>query len=311
MFQGMEYVYAVYKERSFSKAAEKLFISQPSLSANVKREELSIGYPIFDRSTKPIGLTEPGERYIQTVEQIMRLQNEFAEYINDWGNLRSGKLVLGGSNLYSSWVLPSLMNEFTQKFPLIQLDLVEATTPRLEKMLQNGEIDLLLDNLEMDEHIFDRHLFRKEYLVLAVPKHLEINRRLKDFQISETSIRDLSFLDKSMPAVDLNLFADVPFILMKTGNATRSNAMEICQQYNFTPKILFEMDQQVTTYNITCSGMGASFISNTLINSVPSFPNVVFYKLCEEKSSRNLYFFWKKGRYLNKIMQEFLKSANC
>ena len=241
----------------------------------------------------------------------MRLQNEFAEYINDWGNLRSGKLVLGGSNLYSSWVLPSLMNEFTQKFPLIQLDLVEATTPRLEKMLQNGEIDLLLDNLEMDEHIFDRHLFRKEYLVLAVPKHLEINRRLKDFQISETSIRDLSFLDKSMPAVDLNLFADVPFILMKTGNATRSNAMEICQQYNFTPKILFEMDQQVTTYNITCSGMGASFISNTLINSVPSFPNVVFYKLCEEKSSRNLYFFWKKGRYLNKIMQEFLKSANC
>lgn len=311
MFQGMEYVYAVYKERSFSKAAEKLYISQPSLSANVKREELNVGYPIFDRSTKPIGLTEPGERYIQTVEKIMTLQNEFAEYINDWGNLRTGNLILGGSNLYSSWVLPSIMNEFTQKYPLIELDLVEATTPNLEKMLQNGEIDLLLDNLEMDEHLFNRRLFRKEFLVLAVPKHLKINKQLEKFQISETAIRDFTFLDKSIPAVDLNHFLDVPFILMKTGNETRSNAMEICQHYNFTPNILFEMDQQVTTYNITCSGMGISFISNTLINSVPSFPNVVFYKLHEEKSCRNLYFYWKKGRYFNKIMQEFLKCADC
>ena len=56
MFQGMEYVYEVYKERSFSKAAANLFISQPSLSANVKRIEKKIGYPIFDRSTKPLGL---------------------------------------------------------------------------------------------------------------------------------------------------------------------------------------------------------------------------------------------------------------
>ena len=54
MFQGMEYVYEVYKEKSFSKAAANLFISQPSLSANVKRVENRIGYPIFDRSTKPL-----------------------------------------------------------------------------------------------------------------------------------------------------------------------------------------------------------------------------------------------------------------
>ena len=107
MFRGMEYVYAVYKEKSFSKAAEKLFISQPSLSANVKREEQCVGYPIFDRSTKPLGLTEPGKKYIETVEKILSMQNEFSEYIDDLGDLKTGKLVLGGSSLYSSWVLPS------------------------------------------------------------------------------------------------------------------------------------------------------------------------------------------------------------
>ena len=57
MFQGMEYVYEVYKEKSFSKAAANLFISQPSLSANVRRVESRIGYPVFDRSTKPLWLT--------------------------------------------------------------------------------------------------------------------------------------------------------------------------------------------------------------------------------------------------------------
>lgn len=78
VFQGMEYIYEVYKEKSFSKAAANLFISQPSLSANVKRIEKRIGYPIFDRSTKPLQLTECGEKYIQAVERIMDIQKNFS-----------------------------------------------------------------------------------------------------------------------------------------------------------------------------------------------------------------------------------------
>ena len=67
MFTGIEYVYEVYKERSFSKAANNLYISQPSLSGTIKRIEKEIGYEIFDRSTKPIGLTEIGMKYIKTM----------------------------------------------------------------------------------------------------------------------------------------------------------------------------------------------------------------------------------------------------
>ena len=104
MFQGMEYVYEVYKERSFSKAAANLFISQPSLSANVKRIEKKIGYPIFDRSTKPLGLTECGRHYIDAVEHIMQVENGFHDFVNDWSNLKTGQLILGGSSLFSSWV---------------------------------------------------------------------------------------------------------------------------------------------------------------------------------------------------------------
>lgn len=306
MFRGMEYVYAVYKEKSFSKAAEKLFISQPSLSANVKREEQCVGYPIFDRSTKPLGLTEPGKKYIETVEKILSMQNEFSEYIDDLGELKTGKLVLGGSSLYSSWVIPPLMGEFAKKYPKVQLELLEETTANLQKMLQSGAVDLVLDNCELEEDVFVRRFYRKEYLVLAVPKRFRINDDLKAFQVDVSMIRDLSFLESSVPKVDLGVFSKEPFILLKPENDTRVRAMEICGQYNFSPNIVFELDQQMTSYNITCSGMGISFISNTLISKVPESTEVVYYKLEGEQSIRNLYFYWKRTSYFSKVMQAFL-----
>ena len=64
MFRGMEYVYAVWKERSFSSAAKKLYISQPALSNSIKRVEDKVGTPLFDRSTSPIQLTDVGQEYL-------------------------------------------------------------------------------------------------------------------------------------------------------------------------------------------------------------------------------------------------------
>ena len=146
MFQGMEYVYAVYQAKSFSKAAKELFISQPSLSASVKRIENKIGYPIFDRSTKPLQLTEYGVQYIRAVEQMMSVKNEFVNYINDLGELKTGSLTIGGSSLFASLILPPVLSEFGKKFPMIRVELIEETTVKLNQFIRNGTIDMVLDN---------------------------------------------------------------------------------------------------------------------------------------------------------------------
>ena len=310
MFRGMEYVYAVYKEKSFSKAAEKLFISQPSLSANVKREEKAIGYPIFDRSTKPLVLTEPRKKYIETVEHILSMQSEFSEYIDDLGELKIGKLIIGGSSLYSSWVLPALMGKFSKQYPHVRLELVEETTVNLQRMLQNGDVDLVLDNCELDEQIFEKQIYRKEYLILAVPRHMKINQKLREYQIHIEDIRNLSFLGDGFKAVNLKSFENEPFILLKPENDTRIRAMKLCEQHQFLPKMVFELDQQMTSYNITCSGMGISFISNTLIAKVPESKDVVYYKIDGAESRRNLYFYRKRNSYLSKAMKAFLDLTN-
>ena len=74
MFQYMDYAYAVYKEKSFTKAAKELCISQPALSATIRKLETNLGHPIFDRSGKTITLTDIGERYIRSAEQIMLIR---------------------------------------------------------------------------------------------------------------------------------------------------------------------------------------------------------------------------------------------
>lgn len=101
MFNSMNYVYEVYKERSFSKAAANLYISQPSLSATVKKVEERIGSPIFDRSVSPIQLTEFGQHYIKAVEEIKDTQSRFANYLNDLNELKTGQIAIRRKQSYS------------------------------------------------------------------------------------------------------------------------------------------------------------------------------------------------------------------
>lgn len=309
MFQGMEYVYEVYKEKSFSKAAKKMFISQPSLSATVKRVEEKVGYPIFDRSTKPLCLTELGKAYIQSVEQILSVKSDFYNFVNNWGSLKTGKLILGGSNLFSSWVFPALMSEFAHIYPQVEIVLLEERSAVLAKKLQDGDVDMMLDYGVQDDKLFERKLYKKEHLLLAVPRDFDINQKLQEFQISLTDIKTRKFLDQDIPSVPLETFAKEPFILMKPDNDTRKRAMKICRSFGFTPRIVLELDQQMTSYNVTSSGLGISFLGDTLVSMVPENSRVVYYKLPLDISERGLYFNWKSGRYMSRAMEEFLKLA--
>ena len=108
MFRNKEYILTIYQEGGFTKAAEKLFVSQPSLSASVKRIEEKIGAPIFDRSTNPISLTEVGEEYVKCALNIEEKERNFATYMSDHTNLLTGKLRRGGSSFFSSFVLQPL-----------------------------------------------------------------------------------------------------------------------------------------------------------------------------------------------------------
>lgn len=307
MFQGKEYVYEVYKTKSFSKAAANLYISQPSLSATVKKIEHRLGSPIFDRSTNPIQLTECGHKYIQYIERIMDMESEFEKHLNSLAELRTGNLTIGGSNLFSSYILPPLLTMFIKKYPLIEVNMVEANTKSLEKRLLEGNLDLVIDNYQFADSIYDRHLFCKEHLILAVPSSLSVNSSLKEKQLNAKDINNNKHLAPSTPAVSLCEFKEAPFVLLRSGNDTRERSEQLFKDAKITPNIILELDQQVTAYHVACYGMGITFVSDTLIKQVPVDYRITYYKLEDAFSNRNIYFYHKHTRYVTRAMEEFIK----
>lgn len=306
VFNNMEQIYEVYREKSFSRAAEHLYISQPSLSAMVKRTEKTIGCDLFDRSSNPIRLTECGEQYVKSVEQIMDLEHDFEKYLSDISGLKTGSFSIGGSNLFASYILSPLIMEFNQHYPHIKIELVEDRTPRLIDQLFAGKLDFIMENYDLDDSLYERYLYRTEHLLLAVPAAFPVNHKLISCQLSLESILDESYLSFNIPFVPLEQFSQEPFILLKSNNDTLQRSLKLCKSSGFSPTVLLSLDQQVTAFNIACQGMGCCFVGDTLIRYRMGNDNMKYYKLRGEDAERNIYVYYKRNKYLTFAMKEFL-----
>lgn len=304
VFDGMEYVYAVYREGSFQKAAEKLFVSQPSVSASVRRVEERVGSRLFDRSRKPLALTECGEAYIACTEKIFAMERDFTEYVNDWEGLRRGRLAVGGSSLFSSLLLPPMMASFRECYPGITLTLAEETTPRLEEMLRQGTVDLVVDYTIPNMELYDSATVREDALILAVPRAAAVNARLAPYRIAPEEIGAAA--RSAAPGVPMELLKDESFVLLKPENDTRARADALCRLGGFEPKTAMEFDQQMTAYLAGCSGAGITFVSSVLVSRLSPNPGICYYRLPEPESRRDIRLFWKRGRYKTRAMEAFL-----
>ena len=123
MFKKMDYIYAIYKTGSFSKAAEQLFISQPALSIAVRKLEDELGQKLFFRTTGTVELTEAGKAYIDKCEKIRQFEQELTEYFNELDGLLTGELSIGGANISMNYILPDIITAFSAAYPGIRITL--------------------------------------------------------------------------------------------------------------------------------------------------------------------------------------------
>lgn len=307
MFVWKKYVYEVYKERSFTKAAQNLYISQPSLSARIKKIEEIIGEPLFDRSTTPLQLTEVGKVYIEAAEEITQIEQRVENYINDLAGLKTGNLAVGASTLFAAYVVPSLITQFNQKFPDVHIQLIEGNTAELEEMLGSNALDFVIDNYHYDSILYNKELYCEENILLAVPKHFAVNEELGMYQLSYKNIKNKNYLNQKYPAVPLGRFADLPFIMLTQGNDTRTRGDRLCRNVGFKPNIVLEFNQQSTAYMASSTQLGATFISDILVSPLPTFENLVYYKLDGEEAKRKVFFYYKTHKYKTRVMEEFVR----
>lgn len=308
LFHRKNLIYTIAKEQSFSKAAQKLFIAQPSLSLMVKNLEEELGTPLFDRSCKPVRLTEAGQQYIQAAEQIRGIERAYEEYILALNNLGTGSLRIGSNQLLSYLVLPKYISRFVQTYPKIQLSLVDANSTTLEQEISNGSLDIIIDNSELPTDLYAQVYLTSEHLLLAVPNNFEETKLCEGAGLCYEDILQGRHLTHQTPA-NLENFSSVPFILMNRNNDTRKQTNAIFQEVGFSPKVLFEMDRLASLYSYVEQGTAASVVTDTLVkNTRMDQSNMVFYTLPTKYTHRKIYAYYKRNKYCTKAMTAFIES---
>lgn len=307
-FNRKDLIYTVYREGSISRAAQKLFISQPSLSVMIHKIEEEIGTPLFDRTTKPIRLTEAGEEYIKATEEIMHIEKAFENYLNAVEGLQTGSLNLGSNQLLSSLVLPKYISAYISHYPNIKLHLVDDNSTVLENMIYAGQLDLIIDNQRLNEEVFEQVQLKEEQLLLAVPVSFLCNQGMERYQLRENDVIQGKHTVQTVLPVSLENFQDVPFITMTRENETRHRTDEIFREAGIKPKTILEIDRLVTLYQFVEMGTAASIVSDTLVQNIQHHNgNVLFYRLDSRFARREIYISWKRNKYYSRAMRAFIQ----
>lgn len=309
MFENIDYIYCVYKEKSFSKAAEKLFISQPSLSLTIKKAEQILGTPVFDRSKSPIQLTEFGKKYIQAIEQIFDLEEQLSSYLNELAQLKHGRLSVGAGNFCLAYILPKIIERYRTAYPDIQFNIQEVGAAHAAHLLDSGAVDLVIANCKLDSRSYIRHPLYQENLVLAIPKKYAVNDDFKNVRLSLADLLNRKNRLPETPAVALDQFPLPPLIVLKKGNSTRTHMEAIFRDFGVEPQILLELDQSITTYQTANYGMGGTLISDLLVRCVQNDDNLWFYKIDHPDVVRTTNIYHCKSRYLPHSAAKFVEMA--
>ncbi|MDO5783573.1 MAG: LysR family transcriptional regulator [Eubacteriales bacterium] len=306
MFRNMEYVYAVYQEMSFSRAAERLFISQPALSTMIKKIEARVGSPIFDRSCSPIRLTACGREYISCVEQIMDIETQFRQYLNQTESLAVGSLSIGANSVFASYLLPGYIFAFSRRHPGVQVSMTEGNTDDLLTSLNTGDIDIVLENYELPDDLYEKHYLFTEHLIIAAPKALVQDNLPQQYRLDMQQPGIAANWD-STPCMPFSMLADIPFLTLRTGNDTRQRFNRLCTRYAVHPKIRLELDQLTTAYQIARSGMGATVVSDTILQHAPACDSLYYFRVDEDISHRPVYFYYRRKKHITRAMEEFFR----
>lgn len=303
---GMEYVYTVYEEKSFSAAAKKLFMTQPALSAAVKKVEGELGLPIFDRSHSPLRLTDAGQAYIEAAEKIFQIQKNLQRFVNDLAELESGSLVIGGTNFVTACFLPRLIKQFNEKHPNIHISVIESSSAELFAGLKQGSIDLVIDSGECNTKEFESLTFFTDRIMLAVPKAFAIEQ---ERAFSQQEIIAGKHLQAGSAASSLQHFAEVPFLLLGKGNDMYRRTMELFREAEITPHVRLYLNQLMTAYHMAAAGLGATFLTDTLIRMAAPNDSLNYYLLEHPLLQREIFIAIPRSSYHPKAIQAFWESV--
>lgn len=287
----MQYVLTVLKEGSFTNAAKKLYVSQPSLSQIIKTAESNLGAPIFDRSTDPITLTPAGQLYVEAARQVTTISTNLRKQVEELSKEEFGTILLGISVQRGMELLPELYPRFKKRFPHVGLELHEQGSATMEKSVLEGEVGIALLTTfpRHEELIYD--LIQEEKLVLIVNRECELAKRIAP----------------GTP-IDILEARDETFISSQSGHSVRTIQDSLFIARDMKPKIdLVTISIEVGKHVVAASPVVMA-CPDSYVETDNSPDSAYFsYPILGVENPRHFYACYRKDMYLTKYMKGFLE----
>lgn len=282
----IEYVLTVAAEENITRAAEKLYIAQPSLSQAIKKIEDEVGYPLFTRIKNKMKLTEEGKLFIEAGVQINKTIRDLQNRLHEHEQLDFGHLAIGMPYHLGGFIVPPVLATFRKRYPNVKIDLYENHSSDLENMLIAGTIDLAILPMPLNNTSLSYKPLVTSRMILIIGKENPLNLLSYDKGLGEKH-----------RYFDLRKAADEPFILGTPGQRIRSVTELIFKYAGISPRIALYSRNIETIKHIAATGMGLALIPEQYLRNE------------DNTLSANLYYLDGEQDYTWKVVAVYLSSS--
>lgn len=289
------YLAALLTEGSFSKAAQALDISQPSLSQFLLRLETEAGTTLVDRAAKPLRLTPAGELFLKTERQIEQLRETCAKQMADIHEGVRGHVVIGASDYRETFFLTEVLPVFRKRFPCIEISVAEGRTKELEEFALSGATDfsIVIAPLYHPAGLETTPLY-EETLLLAMSSNHPIARRHPQTGSDAHPLLDFAEMDRE------------PFIVIKKGQKMNRLFHELCERTNAVPKVVLESESMIAALALASAGLGITLTTETLARRSLESEDLRCFRIAPEVPPRTVIAAYRSDQYLSKAARALI-----
>ena len=285
--RDLRYLLALADHRHFGRAADASHVSQPTLSTQIRKLEEELGVTLVERAPRKVMLTEAGAEIAQRARHVIAEVEQMREIARRAHDPESGTLRLGLFPTLGPYLLPHVVGPLRQRFPKIELLLVEEKTEALLSQLRGGRIDAAVLALPFDDEGLDHALLFDEPFVLAVPEqHALAKRRAKPLRLDDLRNEHL--------------------LLLEDGHCLREQALDVCQLAGANEKDGFRATSLETLRQMVAAGVGMTLLPVLAVKPpVPPQPNLRLMPFAAPAPTRRVALFWRKSSARGAFLRGF------
>ena len=237
----LQYVLAVAEYKNFTLAAEKCFVTQPTLSMQIQKIEEELNILIFDRSKKPIQLTEIGQKIVNQAKNIVNEAGRIKDIVEQQKGFVGGEFRLGIIPTIMPTLLPMFLTNFIKKYPKIKLIIEELNTDEIILRLKNGHLDAAIAATPLMEEKLKEIVLYFEPFVAYVPENHSIAGK-DEIEVSDLNLDDI--------------------LLLQDGHCFRDGILNLCKNQNYTNTSSFQLESGSfeTLIRLADEGLGTTLL---------------------------------------------------